>query len=167
MKVVRIFPRCFDQRMNEELEVEVTKEELKAILYTFKKAKSPRPNGWTVEFYLGFYDLLEVELLRVIEESRLYRKVLGALNSTFIALIPKKSDPNSFEDFQPISLCNLIYKFIVKVIANRLKGMLSSFISQEQFGFLFNRQIHDVVGTTQEGLHTIKQGKISSCSYED
>jgi hypothetical protein len=84
---------------------------------------------------------------------------LGALNSTFITLIHKKNEPNSFEEIRPISPCNLIYKLISKILANGLKGMLSKVILEEQFGFLFNRQIHDVVGTAQEGLHTIKSDK--------
>jgi hypothetical protein len=62
--------------------------------------------------------MLEEEILRVVEESRISGKVLRALNSTFIALIPKKNDPCSFKDFRPVSHCNLIYNIILKVIAN-------------------------------------------------
>jgi hypothetical protein len=75
---------------------------------------------------------LEDDLLAGVEESRSSGKVLGAFNSTFLPLIPKQDDPNSFEVFSPISLCNAIYKIIAKVIArsinhkaNPLKGNLS------------------------------------------
>jgi hypothetical protein len=118
MKVVRLFPRFFNDEMNEIMESEVTKEELKVVLGTFKKAKSPSLDGWTMEFFLRFYDFLEDELLRVIEESRRFGKMLGALNATFIALILKKNDPSTFDDFRSISLCNLIYKIVSKIIAN-------------------------------------------------
>lgn len=70
-----------------------------------------------------------------------------SFNSTFIALIPKEDKPISFDDFHTISLCNCIYKIIVKIIANRLKPILSAHISSEQFAFLQNWQIHDTVGT--------------------
>jgi hypothetical protein len=46
-----------------------------------------------VELYLGFYELLEEDLLRVIEESRSLGKVLEALNTIIIALIPKRNEP--------------------------------------------------------------------------
>jgi hypothetical protein len=111
-----------------------------------------------LEFYI--YEMVEGHLLRMIEESKLLRKVLGATNSTFIALVPKGQDPSSFEEFRPILLCNLVYKIISKIIANRLKGILSRVILDEQFGFLYNRQIHDVVGTAHEGMYTIKTKKI-------
>jgi hypothetical protein len=42
------------------------------------------------KFVIRFYDLLERDLLRIVEESIQSRKNLGALNSTFITLMPKK-----------------------------------------------------------------------------
>jgi len=48
----------------------------------------------------------------------------------------------------------------MKLLANRLKSILLGVILEEQFGFLFNRQIHDAVGLAQEGMHTIKVDKI-------
>jgi len=52
--------------------------------------------------------MLEEELLRIVEESRFSGKILGSLNATFIALIPKRKDPSSFEDYRLISLCNSV-----------------------------------------------------------
>jgi hypothetical protein len=99
---------------------------------------------------------LAEDILRVVEESRISGRISGGLNATFIALIPKKTDLIYFGDFRHISLCNLIDKVIAKTIANRIKGGVSTFISKEQFGFLFNWNILDVIGSAQEGLHTIK-----------
>jgi hypothetical protein len=68
----------------------------------------------------------------------------------------------TFDDFHPILCCNLIYKLIAKIIANRLKPILSETISEEQYGFLAGHQIHDAVSLTQEALHSIKTKNISS-----
>jgi hypothetical protein len=72
-----------------------------------------------MEFYLGFHDLMEEDLLRVVEDSKASGKVLGTINSTFIALIPRKDNLDSFKDFGPLSLCNFLYKIIAKIIANK------------------------------------------------
>jgi hypothetical protein len=82
--------------------------------------------------------------------------VVRALNSTFLVLIPKVNNPSTFDDFRPISLCNLCYKIIAKIIANRIKPLLSRSLSEEQLGFLKGRQIQDAIGTHKEILHSIK-----------
>eukprot|EP01018_Ginkgo_biloba_P022601 Gb_35090 [translate_table: standard] len=75
---------------NQMLMEEVSKDELQIVLTSFKKDKSLGPDGWTIEFYSGFYDLLEEDLLRVIEEVKNSGKVSRSLNATFLDLIPKK-----------------------------------------------------------------------------
>jgi hypothetical protein len=55
-----------------------------------KKDKSPSPNDWTIESFIGLYDLLENDLMRVLEEVRSSGKVSRDFNSTFLALIPNK-----------------------------------------------------------------------------
>jgi hypothetical protein len=45
---------------------------------------------------------------------------------------------------------------ISKIIANRIKDKLASCITKEQFGFLKDRLIYDVVSLAQERLHTVK-----------
>jgi hypothetical protein len=96
----------------------------------------------------------------VVEESRVNGHIRNLINSTFLALIRKTDNPSSFEDFWPISLCNCLYKIILKVISRRLKVILSKHISYEQFGFWEGRQIHEAIGVVQEGFHSIKLRKL-------
>ena len=57
----------------------------------------------------------------------------------------------------------MIYKVIAKVIAQRIKPILSKVILEEQFGFLHNKQLHDAVSLAQEAIHTIKKEK--ECAF--
>lgn len=160
------FPSFVGQEDVEDLIQLVTKQELESTLKWFKKDKSPGPDGWPVEFYLAFYDLLGEDLLEVIEESRITGHIHPPMNYTFISLIPKTDDPTSYNDFCPISLCNCLYKIISKIIANRIKPILSSHISTEQFAFLQNRHIQEAIGTTQEALHSIKHKNLKGISLK-
>jgi hypothetical protein len=128
-------------------------------LTSFNKDRSPGPDGWTVEFFIHFFDLVGPNLLELVEDSRLHGRIIGTLNSTFLTLIPKENNPSTFGDYRPISLCNLCYKLITKIIANRLKPILSRALSEEQLGFLKGCQILDAIGTTHECLHNIKMKK--------
>jgi hypothetical protein len=114
----------------------VTMEELKDVLFHFKKDKSPGPDGWTIDFFTFFFDLVGEDLLAMVEESRRLGSISGSINSIFLTLIPKTNNPTIFEDFRPISLCNLCYKMISNIIANRIKPILSRSLSVEQLGFL-------------------------------
>jgi hypothetical protein len=68
--------------------------------------------------------------------------------------------PRQFSDYRSISLCNLSYKIITKIIANRIHPLLSRALAEEQLGFLKGRQILDAIGTAQEFLHSIKTKNI-------
>ena len=86
-----------DEEMNNLLKDEVIEEELEKVVYSCQKGKIPGPYGLTIEFFQGFYDLVKEDLLKTVQESQRDGKVFGALNSTFLALIPKKQNPSSFE----------------------------------------------------------------------
>jgi len=136
IKTVQCFPRYVEEEEVKDLMSIVTKEEVESVINSMARGKSPGPDGWTIELFHHFFDLIGAEITEVVEESRSKGEVYSPFNATFIALIPKKEVPENFEHFRPISLCNSIYKIIAKVIAIRIKPILSRYISNEQFGFL-------------------------------
>ena len=78
-------------------------------------------------------------------------------NKTLIVLISKTPSPTKLNNYRPISLCNVSYKLVTKVIVNRLKDILSSLISPTQSSFVPKRQITDNVVIVKEILHSISQ----------
>ena len=61
--------------------------------------------------------------------------------------------------FWPISLCNVIYKIISKLIADRLKKGLVDLISEEQSGFVASRQVLDGIFIATEVIHSMARSK--------
>ncbi|GAU47271.1 hypothetical protein TSUD_280940 [Trifolium subterraneum] len=78
------------------------------------------------------------------------------INDTNIALVAKVDRPESMKDLRPISLCNVVYKILSKVLANRLKRIFPTCISYSQAAFVPGRDILDNAVTTFEVLHYMK-----------
>ena len=93
--------------------------------------KSLGPDGFTSNFFHFFWDLIKEEVFEIIAEYRDKKGVLKDFNATFLTLIPKEARADSPNKFRPISLCNVIYKIISKVIAKRLKPLLPNLICSE------------------------------------
>ena len=71
-------------------------------------------------------------------------------------MIPKKKSPKTINDFHPISLCSVVYKIIAKVLANRLKGILSEIINESQSAFVQRRMIFNNIMIAHETIHSMK-----------
>ena len=73
------------------------------------------------------------------------RSIMKSINHIFITLIPKVQNPEKVSDFRSISICNVLYKIVSKVITNRLKPLLDSIVFDTQSAFIANRDRKSVV----------------------
>lgn len=105
-------------------EKEDLEKELKEAIWSCGSNKSPGPDGFTVEFFKKFWDLVKIDLLEGYNQFRIYGKIPKGVNAGFITLIPKVQNSIFVKDFRPINLISSVYKVLSKMLANHLKNVL-------------------------------------------
>jgi exonuclease III len=153
-KFLEAVPSRISPLMNQQLEAKISIQEIKEALSDMEPDKAPGPDGFTARFLQTCWQIVEKDLYKMILKSQNCQKIGGSTNSSFLALIPKEKGAKEFNRFRPISLCNIGYKLITKVIANRLKGILPVIIPENQGGFVKGRQLADNYILVQEAIHS-------------
>ena len=92
-------------------------------------------------FYQKYWDIIREDVIKTVLNILIFNALITELNKTNIALIPKINNLTKISEFRPISLCNVSYKIVSKVLANRLKPLLSTIISESQSAFVPGRLI--------------------------
>ena len=110
--------------MNQNLIRQFTKEEVEAALKQMHPTKSPGPNSMSAIFYQKFWDIVGNDVVNMVLNVLNSDMSMVDINKTYITLVPKNCNPSRMTDFRPISLSNVIYKLIAKVLTNHLKLIL-------------------------------------------
>ena len=116
----------------EKCEGALTLSECYEALSQMQTNKSPGADGFLVEFYRRFWSSLGQDLVEVPNYSYEHGQLSDSQKQGIIRLLYKKDDPLLLKNWRPISLLNTDYKICTKVLANRLKKVLSVILSEDQ-----------------------------------
>ena len=116
--------------MREDLARPYTSEEIDVAIKEMAPLNAPSPDGMPPLFFQTYWTDIGMDVHQAVLSCLNSGSILKSINHTFITFIPKINNPETVSDFRPISLCNVIYKIVSKVIANRLKPMLNSIVSE-------------------------------------
>nr|XP_043639247.1 uncharacterized protein LOC122610317 [Erigeron canadensis] len=105
----------------------VTDDEIKATMFSIGECKAPGPDGFTSAFFKKSWSIVGKDVLLAVHDFFNKGKLLKELNHTIIALVP-----SSITDYRPISCCNVLYKCISKILADRIKYGLKTVVSINQ-----------------------------------
>ncbi|KAA3469397.1 reverse transcriptase [Gossypium australe] len=118
--------------MNDELLKPFLEDEIWQAVKSMAPIKAPGIDGFPALFFQKYWDVIGSDISRYCLAVLEGEIEMGEINKTHIVLIPKVDRPKALSQFQPISLCNVIYKIIAKVMVNRMSHILGHCIDVAQ-----------------------------------
>jgi hypothetical protein len=148
-----------DDSEQANLKTSISSLEVKNALFAMAPWKAPGPDGFPAGFYQNGWSYMGSSLCDFVKSMWNNPADVAAVNFTDICLIPKVNKPEFVSQFRPISLCNVSYKIITKIIVNRLKEIIPKVVSPYQTGFVSGRNITENIVIAQEMLHNMTRIK--------
>jgi hypothetical protein len=153
------------QDMNELLCKEFRAEEVKEALESIGDLKAPGVDGMPSVFYKRSWEFVGEQVTSEVLNVLNGGPMPDGWNDTYVVLIPKTKNPKCMKDLRPISLCNVVYKLVSKVLANRLKQILPEVISPNQSAFVPGRLITDNILLAYKCTHYMKNKRKGKDGY--
>ncbi|OMO52067.1 reverse transcriptase [Corchorus capsularis] len=155
-KVLASFPCRVNDQMRASLDATFSADNVKEAVFQMQGDKAPGPDGFSPTFYQKCWSIVCKDVTEFVLNFLNTGEILSNINHTNIVLIPKVENPRTMKDFRPIALCNVIFKIISKVLANRLKLVLPQIIGESQIAFVPERMIYDNALIAFETIHFMR-----------
>lgn len=155
-------PNCISEEENTILRSIPSLEEIKDTLFQMHDIKTPGPDGFLALVYKEFWPIVGEIVIRAVTSFFENGRMSNEANSSLIILIPKTPNPSSVNNLQPISLCNVVYKIISKLLLAKLRPLLHKIIYPYQSAFIPGRWIAENQVVVHELLHSFKVRKVKS-----
>ena len=165
LEITDTIPTKVSSEMNQSLIKDFTKEEVLAALKQMHPTKAPSPDDMSAIFFQKYWDVVGNDVTSMVLNVLNCNKSIVEINKTYITLVPKTKSPTKITEYRPISLCNVVYKLISKVLANRLKVTLPHLITENQSVFLSERLITDNVLVAFEVMHYLEHKRDGKDCY--
>ena len=119
---------------------------MRASLKSMKDGSAPGCDGIPTEFYKVFWNQLKKPLLECINCSFQSDILSPSERIGIISLFHKGKElsRDDLDNWRPISLTNIDYKIIAKILSVRLNSVLEKMIGKQQKGFMKGRQIFHI-----------------------
>lgn len=120
-----------------------TNDEIKKAVFDLGPLKAPGPDGVTASLVQQGWDFFGPVLLKEVSQFFLTGTMEESFAHSNLILVPKVAGPTKVSDYRPISVCNVIYKVISKLIARKMQPWIDFLISKSQTAFVPGREISE------------------------
>ncbi|CAG2225931.1 unnamed protein product [Mytilus edulis] len=159
------FISSIDVKINENdkdmCDAEILYDEITEALMAMSKNKSPGTDGLTTEFYCKFYDCLRNILCHVYNSIYDENILSRSMRAGVLSLIyKKKGDRRILKNYRPISLLQVDYKILARIMANRFKKVLPTIISENQTCCIIGRDISNNIANVRDIITLVENDEL-------
>ncbi|CAI5476487.1 unnamed protein product [Closterium sp. Yama58-4] len=140
----------------ESLSAEWSEEEVKSAFQSMTNNKAPGRDGLPKELFEAHWDILGKHFMSLVKSFSDTASLPASTKDAVTILLHKKGGRDQLENYRPITLLSFTYKVIARVVADRMKTVLSGVVSPEQFGFFPGRRLSDAVGLVADIIEAAK-----------
>ena len=144
------FTKQLTEEQRQELDTELTLDELSNALNLLEKDKTGGPDGFSTEFFQFFFKELSPLFLALVKDNFSKESLTPSQYLSYITLIPKDGDPLEIKNYRGISLLNVDYKIITKALTIRLSKYMTFLIHTDQKCGVKGRNIQDLNHTIRD-----------------
>lgn len=114
------------------LDSDFSQAEIDFVGKNLPNSHAPRPDGFNGLFVKKCWSIIKNDFVRVFNDFNMHNLDLRSINTSVIALVPKKDNPKCVDDYRPISLLNYNLKCITKLLSQGLQNVILDLVHPNQ-----------------------------------
>ena len=162
-QLIRCGLRKISPETNTSLTCPISKEELMKAIYAGKPHKSPGIDGICLEFYKIAWEVIKNEMLQIMNMMLQNGPIMTDQVQGHIVCIPKKTHPKVIGDYRPLTLLNVDYKLLARVLAGRLKLVLPDILHPSQHCGTPGNTIFEAAATVRDVIANSAEKRKPTC----
>lgn len=154
-----MIPKKVSDSESDMLSRKISLEEIQKAIKAMENDKPLGMDGLPIEFYKDNLDWIGEQLLLFYNDAFDNGSLGINVNRGFIKLLPKVGDRSLVKNWRPITLLNLSYKIIAKLLARRIAEITKNIVSITQTGFIKGRYILENLITSWKAMNSAKASR--------
>ena len=134
------------------LETPFEKEEIYNAIRAGGRGKAPGEDGLGKEFYERIWTLIQDDLRDVLNQAFWDGKITSKQKHRITICLPKPWGNPTPADYRPITLLNLDYKILARMVARRLRPIVEDQLTYMQYCGIPGNTILDAVATVRDSI---------------
>ncbi|KAJ4776940.1 hypothetical protein LUZ62_061197 [Rhynchospora pubera] len=149
----------------ELLGIQPTEQEITAALFAIHPDRASGLDGMNGRLVQRQWEFFRPYVLNYVTSFFATSQLDPKMARANVVLVPKKEGPKHVSDYRPISVCNLVYKIISKILSTRMKPIMSKLVTANQCAFVPGRIISDNILLLRELMHTFSSSSFNRQAF--